>query len=436
MPFVPDEPSSGGRFVPDSPASAPPARSDGFFGNLAGGVLEPLAAMGTGMIARPVSQIAGLAAMGREAFPGAPQGDPQAFQQDVQRSLTYEPRTAAGQSQMNPLNFIPQLLGQLIGAGAHGAGNFIAPPGSEPGREAVGRGVTEAVEQAPGFLGVKGAKAGEAVAPAMRAGSEKLMASALKPPGSLQKTGKGDRAVSTMLDYDSGGMLPGFNVSEAGATRMRDLVSDLNSEIAQTIATSDKTVNKAQAASRGIIPEMDRELHTATPDLGTIRDIWERFLDHPLTAGQSEIPIQLAQSIKQGEMKKLGDTAYGQLGTTETQTRKGLVRGLKEKIAEEEPSVSALNAKESELLTALSPLEKRVYNEAKNNPAGLGILSHTVPGFIAWMADRSGAFKSLLGRVLNQAGKSAPGSGEYAAPALGLAVGQQAQGAPSGPPPQ
>lgn len=442
-PLAPAAASSGSRWqdapVVGTPAApAAPERSDGFFGNLAGGVLEPLAAMASGFVARPVSQIAGLAAAGREAFPGAPGGDPQAFQQDIQRSMTYEPKTAAGQSQLNPLNLIPQLLGQLVSSGAHGVGNFIAPPGSEPGREAVGRGVTEALEQAPGFLGAKGARAGEAAAPVMRSGAEKLMSAALKPPGSLQKTGKGDKAVGTMLDYEGGGILPGFNVSDAGATRMRDLVSDLNSEIAQTIATSDKTVNKAQAASRGFLPEMERELHTGTPDLATIRDIWERFLDHPLIAGQSEMPIQLAQSIKQGEMKKLGDTAYGQLGTTETQTRKGLVRGLKESVAEAEPSVGPLNAKESELLNALTPLEKRIYNEAKNNPAGLGILSHTVPGFIAWMADRSGAFKSVLARVLNQAGKSAPGAGEYAIPGLGIAATQQAQqyGAPTGPPPQ
>jgi hypothetical protein len=436
MPFVPDTAPSTGRFVPDAGTAAAPAatqtRDDGLFGNLFGGVVEPVASMATGLFARPVSQVMGLAAAGREAFPGAPQGDPQAFQQALQEAMTYQPKTAGGQSQLNPLNFIPQLLGR----GIQGVANWAAPPspeGADTLRGGFANAAREGIEQAPQFLGLKAPAAAKAAQRGAEAGAEKLMTSALKPPGSLQESGKGERAVDTMLNYEGGGALPGFNVSQAGVTRMRDLISDLNDEISQTIAGSDKTVNKAQAASRGLLPEMERESKTATPDYATIRDVWERFLDHPLVPGR-EMPIQLAQEIKQGEMKKLGDTAYGQLGSTETNARKGLVRGLKEKIAEQEPSVSALNAKESDLLNALSPLEKRVYNEAKNNPMGLGTLSHSVPLFIAWMADRSGAFKSLMARALNKGSESLPGIAEKFGVPAGLTMNPGA--APSGPPPQ
>lgn len=436
MPFVPDTAQSTGRFVPDrgaAAAPAPPAREDGLFGNLLGGLIEPVAAMGSGMLAKPVSEVMGMAAAGREMLPGAPQGDPRAFQQDIQQAMTYQPKTAGGQSQLNPLNFIPQLLGQ----GIHGIANWAAPPSAEGAdtlRGGAANAIREGLEQAPQFAGLKAPGAAAVAQRAATGGAEKLMTSALKPPGSLQKSGKGDRAVDTMLNYESGGMLPGFNVSEAGATRMRDLIGDLNDEISQTIAGSDKTVNKAQAASRGLKPEMERELNTATPDLATIRDVWERFLDHPLLAREREIPIQQAQAIKQGEMRKLGDTAYGELKGTETNARKGLVRGLKEKIAEAEPSVAGLNAKESELLTALTPLEKRIYNEAKNNPAGLGILSHSVPGFLAWLADRTGSFKSLMARVINKGAESLPGAAEKFGVPAGLALNPGA--APQGPPPQ
>lgn len=425
-----DAPLVGTPMPKPTPPSAP-ERSDGFFGNLAGGILEPIAAMGTGLVAKPVSEVMGLGAMAREAFPGAPQGDPRSFQQDIQRSLTYAPRTAAGQSQMNPLNLIPMLLGQLVGGAAHGVGGMIAPPGSELGREAVGRGVTEAIEQAPGFIGLKAPAAAAAVAPALRGAAERTMTSAIKPPLTAQRTGKGARAVDTLLEE-------GINVSEGGADKLRARVENLNQRIADQIANSSAVVDKEMVVSR-LQRKLDQFAQQVNPnaDLAAIQKSWTEFLNHPNLPG-IDIPVQRAQELKQGTYRALGDKSYGELKGAEVEAQKALARGLKEEIAKVVPEVRPLNAEDSRLINALSLVERRALAEANKNPLGLGWLSLNPVHLAGWMADRSGLFKSLVARMLNTASESAPAAAT-AGPAFGLAVGQQAQqyGTPTGPaPPQ
>jgi hypothetical protein len=99
------------------------------------------------------------------------------------------------------------------------------------------------------------------------------------------------------------------------------------------------------------------------------------------------------------------------------------------------PEVKPLNAEDSKLLNALSLTERRVMMEANKNPIGLGWLSLSPSHLMGWMADRSGLFKSLIARMLNQTSESLPTAAK-AGPAFGLAVGNAAQTAPQGPPPQ
>ncbi len=136
------------------PAAEP--ESHGIAANAAGAVLEPIAAMGSGMLAKPISDIAGLAATGKEMISPTPGGgDPAGFARHVRESLTYEPRTAAGKavSEYNPL----ALLGKGVGAVAHKAGEIAAPPEtSGPGRAGFGRALEEGINQLPGILGAKG----------------------------------------------------------------------------------------------------------------------------------------------------------------------------------------------------------------------------------------------------------------------------------------
>ena len=137
-----------------------------------GSVAEPLAKMATGAIAKPVSDVAGLAATAKEAIsptPGRTGKEPQQFKEDVQRALTYDPRTTAGKSEYNPLNAIPGWLGKGVGYAGEKAGqgseavlNAVGLPPSISGP--VASGIREGVEQIPNIAGAKlGAKAAESL---------------------------------------------------------------------------------------------------------------------------------------------------------------------------------------------------------------------------------------------------------------------------------
>jgi len=122
----------------------------------AGAIAEPILALGTGLISKPVSEVAGLAALGKDLITGNKEGDPEGFKRYVQEKLTYAPRTEAGSSEYNPLNAVPSLIGKAIS----GASNLVADPisGDSAGdslRGAAGNFVREAIPQALGFLGVK-----------------------------------------------------------------------------------------------------------------------------------------------------------------------------------------------------------------------------------------------------------------------------------------
>lgn len=453
--------SGGSSAAPQKPSATPPIvgtpraapEQPNVFGQALGGILEPLAAMGSSFVAKPVSEVAGLAALAREAV-SPTGGDPRAFQQDVQQSMTYEPKTAAGQSMANPLNFIPALLGQLVQGAGNWAGGIVAPPGSSPAREAVGRGVTEAVQQAPGFIGAKGVPvAAEAAGPALRAGAERTMSSALKPDLASRRTGKAEKAVGTMLDE-------GINVTKGGAEELRTRIAGLNDRVANLIEQSPAVVNKEAVASR--LQEKIKELELqATPnaDLAAIQRNLLEFMDHPLApkkvpatskvvnsaildesgkpftkvettpaSGTDTIPVQTAQKMKQGTYKALGDKAYGEIKSADIEGQKTLARGLKEEIGNLIPEVRPLNAQESKLLGALSLTERRVLQEANNNLLGLGWLMLSPVHLAGWMADRSGLFKSLVARMMNKSSEWTPPVGRALGPPLGMAVDTQAQG--------
>lgn len=125
-------------------------------GNIFSAIGEPIMKMGSGLIAKPVAEIAGMAALGKEMVTGGKDGDPQGFKNYVQNALTYEPRTAVGASDYNPLNAIPNAIGKVIS----GASNMVADPiagdqAADTARGMTANAVREAIPQALGFLGVK-----------------------------------------------------------------------------------------------------------------------------------------------------------------------------------------------------------------------------------------------------------------------------------------
>ena len=160
-------------------------------------------------------------------------------------------------------------------------------------------------------------------------------------------------------------------------------------------------------------------------DIAAIQRAFDDFTNHPLLTHTRDIPVQLAEELKQGTYRSLGDKAYGELKGADITAQKALAMGLKEEIAAAVPAVRPLNAAESKLLNALSVSERRVMIEANKNPLGLGWLSTNPVKLAGWMADRSGLFKSLIARMLNTSGGAVEASAQ-AAPAAGVAVTQEA----------
>lgn len=380
------------------------------------GAGEALANTASGIIAKPVSDVAGLAATAKEAIaPGG--GDPAAFKQHVQESLTYQPKTETGKTmaKYNPL----ALVGDLVSSGAGKVRDYIAPPASSGiARNALGAGVEEAIQQAPQFLGVKGGKAmGETVGETLKKSGRNWMTSATKPSPEMKRSGKADQGIETMLQE-------GYNATHGGAEKMQARVDALNDRISTLIDNSPAVIDRNNVAGylHDTMKKFEAQVNNLS-DVGAIEKAWNEFL----TTQPEKIPVQRAQDLKTGTYRQLKSKAYGELKGADIEAQKTLARGLKEEIAKEIPKVRELNAEESKLLDALSITERRAFNEAKNNPIGFGILSESPGRLAAWMADRSGLFKSLVARMLYTGGEVGGPAVGAAAPAAGIAVSQDRQ---------
>lgn len=122
-----------------------------------GGVVEPIFKMGSSVVGKIFGDVAGLGAIATHAA-GLTQTDPMAVKQRVQEAMTYEPRTAMGASASNPLNAIPEAIGGAVQGVTQPVMQAIRGDASNTdARGMTANFIGEAVPQAVGFLGVKGA---------------------------------------------------------------------------------------------------------------------------------------------------------------------------------------------------------------------------------------------------------------------------------------
>ncbi len=398
-----------------------------------GAVVEPILHLASSMLAKPVSEIAGLAATGYEMATGGKDAQyaPE-FQKEVQNKLTYEPKTMAGKSEYNPLNAIPMAIGKGVEA--------VTPEKAAPGEAntlmgTVRNAASEAVPQAIGIVGTKYAPAAAApaqkIAKSLRSGAEDLMQSALKPTAKDLMNGKAAKAIDTMLEK-------GIPATPKGIEQIRTRIDELNDQIKEAIATSPERV-ETRKLMRPVVEKLKDFKKQVNPDadIAAIKKSWNEFKDHPLlqhetpeqvipaksdpytgatipekvipATGKEDMSVQTAQALKQGTYKQLAKK-YGQLGSADVEAQKAIARGLKEQVAEKVPEVAPLNLEESKLLNVLSVAERRIVMEANKNPMGLSLLAKDPKAWAAFMADRSATAKSLLARILNRASKKLTGS--------------------------
>jgi hypothetical protein len=274
----------------------------------------------------------------------------------------------------------------------------VLPP---EGAAALGMVANVGIQSVPMLLGGTQAKA---AAPVIRNAAEGTMQSALKPTLSNLQNGNAARAISTLLDE-------GLNATKGGAEKLKVLIADLNKQVVEAIKASPATVNKNKAASEliGTIKRFEKQVDSKA-DIAAIENVWANFLSHPLLAGKSEIPVQLAQELKQGTYQTLAKK-YGQLGSAEVEAQKAIARGLKEGISEAVPGVAQLNARESALINALQQTERRALMDGNKNLTGLALLANHPATFAAFMADKSAAFKSIVARMLNAGKEQIPATG-------------------------
>ena len=280
---------------------------------------------------------------------------------------------------------------EALERGAYKAGGAVTDLTGSP---ALGFAANVGIQAVPTVLGGEAAKL---TSPALRKGAEVLMQSALKPSAKALKQGTATQAISTLLEE-------GINVTKGGVAKLRGMISQLNDDIAEAIKNSPGTVNKAKAGSElhDLVKKFEKQVNPGA-DIKAIENAWTEFLGHPLLQGVKEIPVKLAQEMKQATYKELAKK-YGEMGSAATEAQKTLARGLKEGIAEAVPEVAGLNAKESALIKALQLAEHRAMMDGNKNVGGLAWLAGNPGAFAAFMADKSALFKSVVARMLN-AGK-------------------------------
>lgn len=272
----------------------------------------------------------------------------------------------------------------------------------------VAAGVGTAVRLLPTAAGAM--VGGGIAAPAMKGTAQTLMQRALKPKAKDIISGDAAKAVETLLQE-------GVNVSTAGAVKLRQMINKLSGEVAQRISASPATVDKAHVASE-VYKTLQKFRNQVNPgaDSKAILNSWDEFKN---MVG-AKIPVQEAQSLKQGTYRVLSDK-YDKVGgavdnEAATQAQMAMARGLRQGIEEAVPGVGKLNAQESRLINALEMAEQRAGIGGNKDIGGIAWLANNPAAAMAMMADRSAAFKSWLANRINAAKNigAVPGAGGVA----------------------
>lgn len=254
----------------------------------------------------------------------------------------------------------------------------------------------------------------------LQAGARGLMKSAIKPPIADQRSGDAARAIDTMLKQ-------GYNPTKGGVEAMQQKISSLGDEVSQAIANSTATINKNAVAARlgDAIAKFKNQVNPSA-DLQAIEKAWTEFLAHPDLAGKLNMPVQLAQAMKQGTYTALGNKSYGELSGASTEAQKHLARGLKEEVSAAVPGVAKSNNLQGELINAKQIAERRALMQGNNNPVSLptsiAAISHEPMAALGMWANTSSLAKSLMARMMYSSAERVPqavGSGVGAAAMAG-----------------
>ena len=237
---------------------------------------------------------------------------------------------------------------------------------------------------------------------------EWLMQSALKPSVKDLETGKAQQAIKTLLE-ENVNPTQGSTIFGKGLDTLQNKVNILNDQIKNILSSSTGTVSKSDVSNYlNSLKEKAAKQVNPEQDLAAINKVEQEFAKYnkpSIETPTHQIPIQLAQELKQGTYKSLGGKVYGELKSSDIEAQKALAKGLKEKIAQSEPAIAGLNEQESRLLNALNVSERRALIEANKDMLGLSSMSRDAKNQLLAMADRSAPVKALLARITYNAQK-------------------------------
>ena len=289
------------------------------------------------------------------------------------------------------------------------AAKFLPPEGAA----AVGTAANVGLQTLP-MLG--GGEAAKVATPALESGAKGLMNSALKPTWKAHKTGDAAKAVQTMLDE-------GINVTRGGMEKLQGKVDAIENAVQTALQGSNATVNKGAVASRiqDLIAKIDRSNPTPQQARAAAEAVYNDFVSNVLVPNQ--IPVARANEMKQTIYQAVRGK-YGQMADPSVEAQKALARGFKEEIAAAVPDMSLLS-KQGELINALNINERRVMMALNNNPGGLALLAKDPARMVAFLADKSSMFKSMIARMLYSGSEVIPETvGRIAAGAITYPNGQ------------
>jgi hypothetical protein len=318
------------------------------------------------------------------------------------------------------MRHVDDLTDRAATAGGGKVTDIAAPHVSPETAAGLGYATNVGIRAIPAIAGGELAKL---AAPSLQRAGRTVMQSSLKPSFEALRKGEAARAIDTMLKE-------GVSVSEGGLHKILTQVNKLDDEVTTAISNSTATVNKGDVGLRvkDLYEQFKLQVNPQN-DLETIKKAWVAFRDHPLLAGKTEIPVQLAQQMKRGTYGILGSKPYGEVQGAAAESQKTLARGLKETISEAVPSVAAKNARQSDFLNAAEILQRRVLMDPNKNLLGLAPFAWNPLGMALFMMDRMPGAKSRLARGLYSGAEQIPANAARVGIGYGMLPPEEERGA-------
>jgi hypothetical protein len=202
-----------------------------------------------------------------------------------------------------------------------------------------------------------------------------------------------------------------------GSTALVDTApSELNIKAGRAASTKQIAGEPQTAAWDQVLEEWQRNPHASAPvtqQVPTYNPITGTFTPQPKVTGHAlkpQIPYPLAQELKQGTYRAIGDAKYGELSTPRVEAMKAGARGLREAQDIAEPAGATLNARTGELIDlrdVLSGSSKRIQNLSAVDLLTIIGASGGHPGTAAIALANRPAIAARLARLLHATGRGA-----------------------------